>query len=147
MTEVLEVVQQCAFFKIRKASRVVTQVYDRFLKSSGLAPTQFSLLVALSAAGLITVTQLAEHLVMDRTTLTRNLKPLEREGLIRVVPGPDRRTRAIALTMVGKKKLKEALPLWEKAQGYMAEEIGDPQWQHLRESLDVTVGRLKTDLA
>ncbi len=143
MTEVRDVVQHCAFFKMRKASRVTTQVYDRFMKPAGLAPSQFSLMVALSFAGSISVSHLAEILIMDRTTLTRNLKPLEREGLVKIVPGSDRRTRAVSLTAAGKQKLSEALPLWEKAQEYMAECLGQRQWRMLRKVLDNTVGLLK----
>jgi len=137
------VAEQCAFYKMRRASRVVTQVYDRFLKPCNLAPTQFSLLVALSSAGLITISRLAEAMAMDRTTLTRNLKPLEREGLVKIVPGPDRRTRAVTLTSSGKKRLLAALPLWEQAQNYMAKKLGQGQWQDLKKTLDKTIGRLK----
>lgn len=143
LNKMLNVPEQCAFYKMRRASRVVTQVYDRFLKPCGLAPTQFSLLVALSSAGLVTISRLAEAMVMDRTTLTRNLKPLEREGLVKIVPGPDRRTRAVTLTTSGKKKLAWALPLWEQAQNYMAKKLGQGQWQELKKSLDTTIANLK----
>ncbi len=135
---------QCAFYKLRRASRVITQVYDQFLKPCGLAPTQFSLLVALSSAGLITISRLAEAMVMDRTTLTRNLRPLEREGLIKIVPGPDRRTRAVTLTSSGEKKLLAALPLWDQAQCYMAKKLGQGQWQDFKKTLDKAVGNLKS---
>ena len=137
------VADQCAFYKMRRASRVVTQVYDRFLKPCDLAPTQFSLLVALASAGQVTISRLAETMAMDRTTLTRNLKPLEREGLIKIVPGPDRRTRAVTLTSSGKKKLQAALPLWEQAQTYMAKKLGQGQWEELKSTLDTTIGHLK----
>ena len=141
--KITNVSEQCAFYKLRRASRVVTQVYDQFLKPCGLAPTQFSLLVALSSAGLITISRLAEAIVMDRTTLTRNLRPLEREGLVKIVPGPDRRTRAVTLTSSGKKKLLAALPLWDQAQHYMAKKLGQGQWQDLKKTLDKTVDNLK----
>ena len=137
--------EQCAIYKMRRASRVVTQVYDRFFKPCNLAPTQFSLLVALSSAGLVTISRLAEAMAMDRTTLTRNLKPLEREGLVKIVPGPDRRTRAVTLTSSGKKKLLAALPLWEQAQNYMAEKLGQGLWQDLKKTLDKTIGHLKPE--
>lgn len=141
--ELARVGRECAFFKMRKASRAITQIYDRFMKDSGLASTQFSLLVVLGQAGEITITRLAELLVMDRTTLSRNLRPLEREGLIRVVPGPDRRSRALALTDQGRDRLAKALALWEQAQAHMAERLGPERWQGLKETLDATVDELR----
>jgi DNA-binding MarR family transcriptional regulator len=138
-----QVGRECSFFKMRKASRAITQIYDRFMKDAGLAPTQFSLLVALGRTGEITITRLAQILVMDRTTLSRNLRPLEREGLVRVVPGPDRRTRALALTPQGRDRLAKALPLWEQAQAHMARRLGPERWQGLKETLDATVDQLR----
>ena len=81
---------------------------------------------------------------MDRTTLTRNLRPLEREGLIKIVPGPDRLTRAVTLTSSGEKKLLAALPLWDQAQRYMAKKLGQGQWQDFKKTLDKAVGNLKS---
>jgi len=135
--------RECTFFKMRKASRAITQIYDRFMKDAGLAPTQFSLLVALGQAGQISISRLAQILLMDRTTLSRNLRPLEREELVRVVPGPDRRTRALTLTPQGRDRLAKALPLWEQAQAHMARRLGTERWQGLQETLDSTVAQLR----
>lgn len=143
MTDLTPIAQQCAFFKIRKASRIITQVYDHYLKPTGLAPTQFSLLVALSIWGPVPVSRLADALVMDRTTLSRNLKPLEREGLIQGARGPDRRTRTMELTAAGRQVLELGIPLWEKAQAHMARQLGPEAWRSLTQTLDLAVARLR----
>ena len=106
----------CACFNIRKSARVLTQHYDEAMQSIGLRATQFTILAVLSNVKAITVTQMADFLVMDRTTLTRNLRPLEKQGFLKIQPGEDRRTRVISLSTKGLNKLKSAIPLWTKAQ-------------------------------
>src|SRR5215831_11228066 len=89
----------CNCLALRQASRRVTQFYDQFLTAAGLRTTQFSILARLRRLGPTTISVLAADLVMDRTTLGRNLQPLEREGLVAVVKGrEDRRSREIRLT-------------------------------------------------
>jgi DNA-binding MarR family transcriptional regulator len=119
------IAQNCACFNVRKAARAVTQFYDSTLKPSGLRATQFTLLVALSRRGKIGVTELADKLVMERTTLTRNLKPLQKQGLIEIAAGSDRRTRTIFITETGQKKLAAATPYWQQAQEVIAEGLGN----------------------
>lgn len=121
----------CACFNIRKASRVVTQVYEELMQETGFRGTQFTVLVMTAAYGPITISNLADKLVMDRTTLTRNLKPLEKQGLIAIVPGEDKRTRAVELTEAGNDMLREALPLWKKAQQKIATFMGQGRLDNL----------------
>ena len=85
--------EQCICFNLRKAARVITQIYDEAFQPTGCRATQMPLLVATRAMGPVTVNRLAEAVVMDRTTLTRNLKPLERQGLVKVQTGKDHRER------------------------------------------------------
>jgi DNA-binding MarR family transcriptional regulator len=94
------------------------------LRPSGLQATQFTLLVTIALAGTAPITQLAKVLVMDRTTLTRNLKPLEKQGLVQVAPGEDQRMRLVTLTEPGQQALTKALPLWEKAQAQAVKVLG-----------------------
>jgi DNA-binding MarR family transcriptional regulator len=115
---------ECACFNLRKAARVITQLYDRLMQPEGLRGTQFSILVVLSLTGPQAVTELSEHLVMDRTTLTRNLRPLERQGIIKLTRGKDRRIRTVSLTSKGSKKLAKAFPLWERAQSRVIRKLG-----------------------
>jgi len=93
--------RQCCCFNMRKVTRAVTQYFDRFLEPAGVRATQFTLLVALFSTKGKTLTEIAETLVMDRTTLTRNLKPLEKTGLIATVVTLDKRSKAYVLTEKG----------------------------------------------
>ena len=110
-------------------------LYDRALAPAGLRATQGTLLVALARAGDIPVTRLAGILGMDRTTLTRNLEPLERDGLVALRPGPDRRVKLAAITEKGRKALAAAMPLWREAQRQIAEGTGLGRWKELRREL------------
>ncbi|MGH7800505.1 MAG: MarR family winged helix-turn-helix transcriptional regulator [Thermodesulfobacteriota bacterium] len=125
----------CACFNLRKAARAVTQLYEAILRPTGLRATQFSLLVATSLFGPITVTRLAEMGVIDRTTLTRNFKPLVKRGYIEVVLGKDRRTRVVSLTGRGREVLRKTLPLWKKAQARVVKEFGQERWNSLQANL------------
>ena len=122
---------RCACFNLRKAARAVTQLYDAALEPAGLRATQFSLLAAAAALGSPTVGELARAMVMDRTTLTRNLRPLERQALIALSPGADRRTRHVTLTPEGRQRLDDALPLWRRAQLGIVEGLGPARWDRL----------------
>jgi DNA-binding MarR family transcriptional regulator len=122
--ELGQVVSTCACFNLRKASRAVTQHFDAILEPSGLLITQFTILVAVAMVKGGTINELAEVLGMDRTTLTRNLKPLEREGWLKSEPGQDQRTRVVSLTT-------KALPLWKQAQSGVEETLGQQRWNTL----------------
>ena len=98
---------------LRKAARVVTQRYEAALQPTGLKVTQFTVLATLTKRGDLPLTHLAEALVLDRTTLTRNLKPLAGQGLITIENEWDQRVRRIKLTAKGSKAFKDALPHWE----------------------------------
>jgi len=117
----------CLNFNLRKAMRAVSQHYDKILAPTKLRCTQFTILTILSRMDTVSITELAEYLVMDRTTLTRNLKPLEKEGYLSIIPDvADKRSRRIALTNVGKAAQEIAMPYWQQAQsetvGFMGEE-------------------------
>jgi len=116
--------QNCACFNVRKSARVLTQHFDTAMQSIDLRATQFTILGILSAYSGITVTELADLLMMDRTTLTRNLRPLENQGLVKTRPGEDRRTRLIELSKKGKNKLEKAIPLWKQAQKDVTDYMG-----------------------
>jgi DNA-binding MarR family transcriptional regulator len=120
----LENCAACACFNIRKASRSITQHYDKALQPSGLRATQFSILAVLSSAGSITITRLSRYLVMDRTTLTRNLKPLVKRRFIQIKSGGDLRTRTVKLTTRGRTAVLNALPLWEGVQDDIISKLG-----------------------
>lgn len=129
----------CTGFNLRKATRAVSQLYDEMLRPAGIRGTQYSLLVAVQMSGPITVTQLAENAVMDRTTLTRNLDVLAKQGLIDVSSGEDRRTRMVTITEDGRAVLLKAYPLWEQAQSRIREAMSADRLQILMESLSELV--------
>ncbi len=129
----------CTCANLRRAARVVTQSYDQALQPSGLKATQFTLLATLSNRGDLPLTRLAEALVMDRTTLTRNLKPLVGKGYVRVDRDQDQRVRRISLTDAGKVILDAALPLWRQSQSRLVESLGRARWSGLLDDLTETV--------
>jgi DNA-binding MarR family transcriptional regulator len=129
----------CVCFNLRKVARAVTQLYDEALRPAGLRATQFSLLVAVRRKGPVSVTHLAELTVMDRTTLTRNLELLQKQGLIEVVSGRDRRTRIVTITAQGNAALAEALPLWQKVQTHVVDTLGEKRWSTMQANLSEMV--------
>lgn len=126
----------CNCLALRQAARHVTQYYDQFLAPAGLRATQFSILARLQRLGPMTISALAADLVMDRTTLGRNLQPLEREGLVKIVKGrTDRRSREIRLTDTGAERLRTATEGWVKAQAGFEAVFGEDRSSELRELL------------
>ncbi len=130
----------CACANLRRASRVVTQYYDAFLRPSGLRVTQFTLLQALVHAPEISQKQLSELLAIDSTTLTRTLAPLRRKGWLRSRSAEDRRESRLALTAAGMREYKRALPHWQKAQKGLEQALGKELWNHLEEAAVRTAG-------
>jgi len=131
----------CTAGNLRQALRAVAQFYDAVIGPSGLTVSQFSLLSNLAKAEPMPIGALAGHMVMDRTTLTRNLKPLERAGFVETVPGTDRRARPIAITPAGEAALAAARPLWAEAQREIVGRLGIEDWAgligQLRHAVDV----------
>ncbi len=127
----LATVQQCACGNIRRTDRAITQFYDQALAPSGLYTTQFTLLATLAKTAPIMINRLAEIMVMDRTTLTRNLRPLTKQGLVRVEEGEDRRAHLVLLTREGEQALLRALPLWKEAQARIVGALGQERFDHL----------------
>ncbi|RME33655.1 MAG: MarR family transcriptional regulator [Gammaproteobacteria bacterium] len=141
----VEVARRCAMFNLRKASRVVSRRYEQEMKASGLLPTQFSLLVAVRLMGPAPMTELAAALSMDRTTLSRNLRPLLREGCLSLdACGPDRRRRLIRLTPTGEERLRGALPCWQRAQESVEGVLGPGRLERLLADLAGLITGLDT---
>ena len=124
-------IQSCACLNMRKANRALTQFYDRFLRSAGIRSTQLPILTTIASVGPQRVSQLAKLIVMDQSTMTRNLKFLNEKKLIRVRPGKDKRVREVVLTDKGAKLILKANPLWQKAQSRIADKLGQPVFQQL----------------
>lgn len=135
MTKALSPVD-CACFNTRKTARVLGQVYDRALEPSGLKNTQFTALAVAADYDGISITELSQAMEIERTTLTRNLKLLDRDGLLKVGPGPDGRSKTVVLTPEGRRRLNAALPLWSAAQKRVLREFGAKRWESLQKELD-----------
>jgi DNA-binding MarR family transcriptional regulator len=132
-------VQKCTCFTLRKAARAVTQVYDEILRPTGLRSTQFSLLMVVRGSRKVSMTDLADRAVMDRTTLKRNLELLEKEGLVRIQSGADARVREVTLTPAAEKKLAEALPYWIKAHTRVMDKLGEGRSGRLLNDLSAAI--------
>jgi DNA-binding MarR family transcriptional regulator len=128
----------CLGLHVRRAARILTQIYDAALQPAGLAMNQFSLLVAIHLLDGAPISRLALRLDCDQTTLSRNLRPLLREGWITIQPGQDRRIRQVSLTPAGRAVLQEALPLWERVQEEVKRHYGEASWDSLLSLLEKT---------
>lgn len=127
----LEDCQSCFCSALRRASRAVTQHYDTSLRGTGLRTTQFTLLATLAQIGPLPMNRLAAMLGLDRTTLTRNLKPLARRDLVRVTGDSDRRVRQVEITPEGEAAAYAAHAAWRRAQSTAGEVIGRSGLSHL----------------
>src|SRR5215510_5243318 len=125
--------EECNCLAVRQAARHITQFYDQFLTPSGLRTTQFSILAKLRRQGPMTINALAAEMVMDRTTLGRNILPLERDGLIDIESTPsDRRSKQIRVTKRGEKRLDAAFKGWTQAQAQFESAFGSGRTSELR---------------
>jgi DNA-binding MarR family transcriptional regulator len=125
--------QACNCLALRQATRHVTQLYDLFMAPLGLRSTQFSILARLKLNGPMTINALATELVMDRTTLGRNILPLERDGLLEIAPGrTDRRRKELHLTRAGSERHRAAAKAWREAQERFESVLGGERASELR---------------
>jgi DNA-binding MarR family transcriptional regulator len=114
----------CFNLSFRKATRVISQIYDRELAECGIKCTQFTILRAIKYLDETTNAELQERLVLDQTTLSRGLKPLIRDGLIQVLPGQDKRQKLLSLTPKGKDLYQQGMKGWRRAQKTMRKGLG-----------------------
>ena len=126
----------CNCFALRQAARHVTQIYDRHMAKEGLRATQFSVLAKLRRLERVSINKLAKSMVMDRTTLGRAIRPLEREGLLTIGPGDDGRTRSLRLTPAGEARLEAAAARWRDAQAEFETAFGAREAADLRSTLN-----------
>jgi DNA-binding MarR family transcriptional regulator len=126
----------CNCLAVRQAARYITQFYDRCLAAAGLRTTQYGILARLKRQGPMSINTLAAELVVDRTTLGRNIRPLERDGLIAIEPDPsDRRSKILRLTKAGGARFRLAEKRWVEAQKRFERAYGGRQASQLRENL------------
>jgi DNA-binding MarR family transcriptional regulator len=125
---------------VRQAARYITQFYDRCLAAAGLRTTQYGVLARLKRQGPMSINTLAAELVVDRTTLGRNIRPLERDGLIAIESDPsDGRSKILRLTKAGEARFQRAEKHWVEAQNRFERAYGGRQASRLRESLRAVI--------
>lgn len=128
--------QDCNCLAVRQAARHITQFYDQWLAPSGLRTTQFSILAKLRRTGPMTINALAAEMVMDRTTLGRNILPLERDGLVAVAQGRhDRRSKELRVTEAGEANFREGAKGWRDAQRRFEAVFGAERTANMRSLL------------
>lgn len=142
-TELLEaeVRENCAALRARMAARKLTRHYDKALRPAGLKITQFTLLIAVAEGKVRSLTALADLLALERSSLVRNVKLLEDDGLIESAPSGEGRSLGLRLTKAGRKKLTQALPLWREAQSEVETSLG-PNWPGVKKSLHQLIAKV-----
>src|SRR5712664_2721721 len=126
----------CASFNFRRPVRTVTQLYDAALQESGMRSTQFAILVGIAKNQPVSIGALAEVLTIDQTTLTRSLRLLEKEGLVKISERSTMRQRFLTIAPKGARTLARSLPLWRKAHKHFVATVGSGYWLELRNELE-----------
>lgn len=131
----------CTCFKLRKLTRAMSRLYDQHMATVGLKTTQYSLLVNAARAAL-PVAELADLLGLERTTLTRNLKPLLDAGWVELKPGADSRQRIVTITDGGRAKVEQAYVVWRLAQSEFEKQVGRDAVRALNQQLETTMNQI-----
>lgn len=128
--------------RLRRATRKATRTYDKYFADVGISIAQFGILQTISLGSKKTITQIADDLDMERTTLTRNLNPLISQGWVALTDGPDKRSRSVSLTPQGLEILKDGRKAWTNAQKNMRENMGTQDLDELHRLLAQLLNRL-----
>jgi DNA-binding MarR family transcriptional regulator len=128
----------CVAFNLRKTARAVSKIYDQEMRGAPIRGPLFSVLVIISKRRSASISGLANDIGLDRTTLTRNLKPLEKRGLIRIAPGTNR-SKDVTLLPKGEAALQESMAYWRKAQEKVVQALGEDRWQRMRHDLSAAM--------
>ena len=126
----------CASFNFRRTARAVTALFDNALQKTGIRSTQFAILTAIAKSQPVSIGKIAEILVIDRTTLTRSLGLMQKQGFLTISPRAAKRQRFLSLTLKGEKALAQALPEWRKIQQRFIDSVGPEYWLKLRSELE-----------
>jgi DNA-binding MarR family transcriptional regulator len=132
----LSAIENCVCFNLRWVTRAVTQFYDSEMRRHGIRPTQGTILLALNARESWSMAELSDWLGMDRTTLVRNLRPLQRDGLAKALGGGRGGRVEVSITAKGQKKIKESLPAWRSAQSAAVKTLGEQRWSAILSDLE-----------
>jgi len=139
----LAAVENCTCFNVRRVSRVITQFFDAEVRRHGVRPTQTPILGALKARNGWGMAELSDWLGMERTTLLRNLRPLQRDGLVRAKGGGRGGHVELEITAKGRAALAKALPAWRSAQDQVIATLGEERWSTILSDLAEVATQLK----
>lgn len=132
----MSAMENCVFFNLRWVTRKVTQFFETKMRRHGIRPTQGTILRALNAEENWSMAELSDWLGMDRTTLVRNLRPLQRDGLVQTTGGGRGSRVELSITTKGRKKIEEYLPAWRSAQSAAVKTLGKERWSAILSDLE-----------
>ena len=135
--------ENCVCFNLRRVARKMTQFYDAEMRRHGVRPTQGTILLALNAKESWTMAELSDCLGLERTTLVRNLQPLQRDGLVTADGGGRGNRVDLAITAKGRKQVEKFMPAWESAQSTAVQVLGEKRWSVLLADLEKVASALK----
>jgi DNA-binding MarR family transcriptional regulator len=135
--------KNCVCFNLRRVTRVVTQFFDAEMRRHGIRSTQGTILAVLHTTGPSNMAEVSEILGMERTTLLRNLRPLQRDGLVTVEGGGQGGYVELSLTTKGRKQIEKLTPAWETAQRTAVQVLGEKRWSALLADLETVASALK----
>lgn len=128
--------ENCVCFNLRRATRVVTQFYDAEMRRLGIRPTQGTILASLMGKDSWSMADLSDWLGMDRTTLVRNLRPLQRDGFVNVSGGGRGNLVELSITARGRKQVEKLVPAWKSAQSTVVKTLGEKRWSAILSDLE-----------
>ena len=129
-------VENCVCFNLRWVTRAVTQFYDAEMRRHGIRPTQGSILTSLNSKDSWNMAELSDWLGMERTTLVRNLRPLQRDGFVEVVGGGRGNRVELSITTKGRKQIEKLTPAWKSAQSAVVKTLGEKRWSAILSDLE-----------
>jgi DNA-binding MarR family transcriptional regulator len=139
----MTVLRNCICFNLRRVTRIITQQYDAELRRQGIRSTQTPIMQALCLKDSWTMAELSEMLGMDRTTLVRNLRPLERDGLLQNSGGGHGVQVEVSITAKGRKQVEKFTPAWRAAQDKILHTLGEENWASLLDQLETAANNIK----
>ena len=128
--------ENCVCFNLRRVTRVVTQFYDAEMRRHGIRPTQGSILASLNSKNTWNMAELSDWLGMERTTLVRNLRPLQRDGFVEIAGGGRGNRVELTITTKGRKQIEKLTPAWKSAQSAVVKTLGERRWSALLSDLE-----------
>jgi DNA-binding MarR family transcriptional regulator len=132
----MSAIENCVCFNLRSVARKVTQFFDAEMRRHGIRPTQGTILASLKARDTWTMAELSDWLGMERTTLLRNLRPLQRDGLVKVAGGGRGNRVEVAITAKGRKQMEKLTPAWKSAQSAAVKTLGEQRWSAVLSDLE-----------